>query len=57
MVADVNGDGKADIVIAVTTTSGLWQYTSLGNGDGTFQDAVSQRLSSLDFGTTALGPF
>ena len=52
MVADVNGDGKADIVIAVTTTSGLWQYTSLGNGDGTFQAAVSQRLSSLDFGTT-----
>jgi len=49
-VADVNGDGKPDIVVANCTSSGgdCWNDRSdgtvgvlLGNGDGTFQTAVS----------------
>jgi hypothetical protein len=36
-IADVNGDGKSDIVLTAVTTGGLWVYTLLGNGDGTYQ--------------------
>ena len=36
-IADLNGDGKPDIVVANYTTLGVL----LGNGDGTFQPAVS----------------
>jgi hypothetical protein len=47
-VADLNGDHKADLVLAGTqnaTGGGAWGITwgigvSLGNGDGTFQPAV-----------------
>ncbi len=53
-IADVNGDGKADLVVATpfasgstTTKSGLVSVL-LGNGDGTFQAAVN--YSSGGFG-------
>src|SRR5713226_2196588 len=37
LTADVNGDGKSDVVLVAPTTNGLYVYTMLGNGDGTFQ--------------------
>jgi hypothetical protein len=36
--ADFNGDGKLDLVVSGTDTSGNWNYSVLlGNGDGSFQ--------------------
>jgi hypothetical protein len=43
-IADVNGDGKMDIVVAGDSVAVL-----LGNGDGTFQTAVN-------YGSSAYGP-
>jgi len=38
---DLNGDGKADLVLAGNLQDGPWGVgVSLGNGDGTFQPAV-----------------
>src|SRR5258708_3248234 len=37
VTADVTGDGKRDVVLVAPTTSGLYIYTLLGNGDGAFQ--------------------
>ncbi len=39
-LADLNGDGKLDLVTVEETYSG-YIYTALGNGDGTFQPAVA----------------
>jgi hypothetical protein len=36
-IADVNGDGRLDILVAAQNTVGV----RLGNGDGTFQPAVT----------------
>ena len=41
-VADVNGDGKPDLVVA--NANGDTVGVLLGNGDGTFQTAVTYRL-------------
>ena len=43
-VADVNGDGKPDLVIA---NAGGWVGVLLGNGDGTFQAAVNYSSGHL----------
>lgn len=43
-VADVNGDGKLDVVVVdQNSPSNVW--TMLGNGDGTFQSSTSVALS------------
>jgi hypothetical protein len=50
---DVNGDGKLDLV-AVSEYSAL-MYVFIGNGDGTFQNAVSYSL--LATGQTSLNAY
>ena len=47
-VADVNGDGKLDVVVASGT--GLWVLP--GNGDGTFQSALLESFSPSPGGVT-----
>ena len=63
-VADVNGDGKLDLVVANQCTtgtegSGCTNYTGLlgvllGNGDGTFQAAVTYSSGSYDATSVAV---
>jgi hypothetical protein len=36
-VADVNGDGKADVIVSAYPTDRAFVAVLLGNGDGTFQ--------------------
>ncbi len=60
MVADINGDGKADIVAIyagpLSGNSGLWAFTSLGRGDGTYEPATAQGLAQ-GVGLGALGTY
>ena len=43
---DFNGDGKVDLVVADSTPTNQLLSTLIGNGDGTFQNKISQILSS-----------
>ena len=55
-VGDFNGDGKLDLVVAASTpTSGLLS-TLIGNGDGTFQNKISQTVSASP-GSLVVGDF
>ena len=53
---DINGDGRADLLIAFTraippgqpTSTGSWVQVLIGNGDGTFRDETSARLPQSD---------
>ena len=65
-LGDLNNDGKLDLVVAgevaATSTTGSVPnvYTLLGNGDGTFQAAVTLPLASADglgAGSIALADF
>jgi Bacterial Ig-like domain (group 3)/FG-GAP-like repeat/FG-GAP repeat len=59
-VADINGDGKADLLVANQSDSdGDWMDGSvasvlLGNGDGTFQSAVSYASGDFDGSSLAV---
>lgn len=48
--ADVNGDGKIDLISTGSSTSGI--STLLGNGDGTFQTAITSTIISTPYGLT-----
>jgi hypothetical protein len=60
-VADVNGDGKPDLLVA-NECAGNCEYSSngsvgvlLGNGDGTFQPAVSYNSGGAEAYSVAVG--
>ncbi|MGA2741454.1 MAG: VCBS repeat-containing protein [Bryobacteraceae bacterium] len=59
VIADVNGDGKPDLVIAATVALVEVVSVMLGNGDGTFQAPVSYNAASAgsNGGTVAVGDF
>ncbi len=57
-VGDLNGDGKLDFVAAGTNVDGVgtvWVY--LGNGDGTFQTAISYFSGSWKTDSVVLADF
>lgn len=50
VAADMNGDGKLDLIVPTQSTGGLTYAVVgvlLGNGDGTFQPVISTTLTSL----------
>ena len=52
-VADVNGDGKPDLLVANSDSSSV--DVLLGNGDGTFQTAVSYSSGGYNPDSIAVG--
>jgi hypothetical protein len=58
VVADFNGDGKLDIAVAESNSSVFPNSVNvlLGNGDGTFQAAVSYPVGDFPYGV-AVGDF
>jgi len=59
VIADVNGDGKPDLVIAATVALVDAVSIMLGNGDGTFQAPVSYNAAGAggNGGAVAVGDF
>ena len=53
---DFNADGKLDLVVIETLTSSSALATLLGNGDGTFQNNISQTIPCCS-GSIAVGDF
>ena len=60
-VGDVNADGKPDLVVANNCDTGNCNGGSvgvlLGNGDGTFQPAVSIKTPGYNYGALAVADF
>jgi hypothetical protein len=50
LVGDLNADGRADLIAFYTGPSGIWAYTAIGKGDGTFLPAQGGSLSTTSFG-------
>jgi len=55
-VGDFNGDNKVDLVVADSTPTSQLLSTLVGNGDGTFQNNISQTLPG-SLGSLAVGDF
>lgn len=53
---DFNGDHTADLVVADSTATGELLSTLIGNGDGTFQNTISQSVSGT-LRSLAVGDF
>jgi FG-GAP-like repeat len=53
---DFNGDGTVDLVVADSTPTAQLLSTLIGNGDGTFQNNISQILPSI-LRSVAVGDF
>lgn len=43
LVSDTNGDGKLDISSVGLTSNRFYEHTWLGNGDGTFNDRLTDK--------------
>jgi hypothetical protein len=57
-IGDINGDNKADLVIAATPGLGVTTGSVyLGNGDGTFQPPLDYDTGSSVVGSLAIGDF
>src|ERR1017187_1231541 len=54
-VADLNGDGKTDLVVAVFVPGTI--CVLLGNGDGTLQSPVNYPVGGSNAGSVAVGDF
>ena len=59
LIADVNGDGKSDLVVANADISGSDNLNGvvgvlLGNGDGTFQSAQTYNTGAFDTNNVAI---
>lgn len=55
--ADLNGDGRADVVTLVDTISSSTLFVYLGNGDGTFKSGMSYDLGPTKALTLSIGDF
>lgn len=53
---DFNGDGKLDLVVADSSPTNALLSTLIGNGDGTFQNNISQTVPG-PLGSLAVGDF
>ncbi|HVH72841.1 MAG TPA: FG-GAP-like repeat-containing protein [Candidatus Dormibacteraeota bacterium] len=56
VAGDFNGDGNLDLVVTDTTPTSELLSTLIGNGDGTFQNNISQTLSGI-MRSLAVGDF
>ena len=56
-VADLNGDGKADVIAYESTSSGQQLAVELGKGDGTFQNAITTSIGSATLSPMLTGDF
>ena len=57
-LADVNGDGKLDVIADTTNTSeNASFYITLGNGDGTFQQGIPMSTPALCPGGSGQGAY
>ncbi len=54
---DFNHDGKLDLVVVEATSTGELLSTWIGNGDGTFQNSISQGLGNNYARSLAVGDF
>ncbi len=52
LTGDFNGDGFIDLVWMYSGKSGLYAYTALGRGDGTFKTATGGGLKTGSFGSS-----
>jgi len=57
IVADLNNDGKLDLIVFLENQEGENPYVALGNGDGTFQPPVPIQGGLVEFPFVALADF
>lgn len=57
LLADVNGDGRADLVASYQGSDGWYVWTSLGKGDGKFSAATVQALTTISLGVDLYDAF
>src|SRR5262249_26048246 len=55
LLADLNGDGRIDLVASIAVPNGWQIYGALGNGNGTFANAASTFTSMGGSGGGILG--
>ena len=56
-LVDINDDGVLDFVWMVTQSDGAYIFTSIGNGDGSFQPGTGGLVLSGNFGSASSGAY